>query len=311
MKIFSGRSFISGIGLVGLLFATSVCAEESNADTEDSSGWFKRIFSASGEYVAEETYVGEASVRRSNQVVSDYSESDTVLRLVLTPRTKIGVLRLGAEWERFSFGFPDRTPLPNTLQSLAFVVGLDTQLSDSILIRVEAQPGIYGTNNMEGSDFNVPFLVGGTYIYNPNLQIVLGVGVDVERKIPVLPGAGIRWKIARLWVINAVLPAPRLEFQAARNLTLYAGGNFKETSFRVSDDFGNTHGGRSKLNRAILDYSEVRTGVGADWKISSFLTLTGEVGYQPYRSFDFYRPDVRFHEDGSAPYGMLSAHGAF
>ena len=61
----------------------------------------------------------------------------------------------------------------------------------------------------------------------------------------------------------------------------------------------------------VLTYNEVRAGVGVDWKIWSFLTLTGEVGYQPYRGFDYYRTDLRFHEDGSAPYGMIALHGAF
>jgi hypothetical protein len=65
------------------------------------------------------------------------------------------------------------------------------------------------------------------------------------------------------------------------------------------------------LNHALLTYSEVRTGLGADWKISSIFTLTAEAGYEPYRTFDFYRADVRYHEDGSAPYGMISLHGAF
>jgi hypothetical protein len=190
-------------------------------------------------------------------------------------------------------------------------VGLDTQLSDSILVRFEAQPGLYGTNHLEGSDFNVPFLLGGTYIYNPNLQFVLGVSVDVERKYPLLPGAGIRWKIARQWVANAVLPTPRLEFQPSKDLTLYLGANIKETNFRVSDNFGDTHGRKSQLNGALLTYSEVRTGLGIAWKTSSMLTLTAEAGYQPYRNFDFYRTEVRYHEDGSAPYGMLSLHGAF
>jgi hypothetical protein len=67
----------------------------------------------------------------------------------------------------------------------------------------------------------------------------------------------------------------------------------------------------SHLNNAVLTYSEVRTGVGVDWKLSSNATLTAEAGYQPYRNFDFYRADLRFHEDGSAPYGMISLHGAF
>jgi len=41
------------------------------------------------------------------------------------------------------------------------------------------------------------------------------------------------------------------------------------------------------------------------------LSVNAEAGYQPYRSFDFYRANVRFHEDGSAPYGMIALHGAF
>jgi hypothetical protein len=310
MRILWRRLIISLIGAASVLFAVTPGLAQEGDTSSSNSGWFKSIFSPSGEYVAEETYVGEASVERGHKVVNDYDEHDTVLRFILTPRTSIGVLRLGLAWERFSFGFPDRTPLPNTLQAGALVIGLDTQLSDSILLRFEAQPGFYGTTDFISNNFSIPFIVGGTYIYNPNLQIVLGVSVDVEREYPVLPGAGIRWKIARQWVINAVLPAPRLEYTPIKNLTLYAVGVFKETNFRVGDTFGNSKG-MPKLNDAVLTYSEVRAGVGADWKISSFATLSGEVGYQPFRSFDYYRANVRFHENGSAPYGMLSIHGAF
>jgi hypothetical protein len=290
--------------------AATIFAEETDSATDSEGGWFKRIFSASGEYLAEETYVGDASVQRSGRVISDFDEHDTILRFVSTPRTKIGVLRFGIEWERFSFGFPAHTPLPNTLQEISAIIGLDTQLSDSILLRIEAQPGFYGTNNFDSDQINMPFIAGGTYIYNPNLQFILGVSVDVEREYPVIPAAGIRWKIARQWVINAVLPQPRLEFEATKNLTLYAGGNIKQTNFRVDDNFGDTHG-KTTLNHAVLSYSEARAGIGADWKITPLVTFTAEAGYQPYRSFDFYRADIRFHEDGSAPYGMVSLHGAF
>jgi hypothetical protein len=268
-------------------------------------------FFSSGEYLAEETYVGEAGVRRSGHAVDQFDENDAILRFVLTPRTSLGVLRLGAEWERFWFGFPRSTPLPDTLQSIGLVIGLDTQLSDSILIRLEAQPGMYntGVNNLS-DDFNMPFIVGGTYIYNPNLQLVVGVSVDIERKYPVIPAAGFRWKFSRQWVVNAVLPTPRIEFEWNKNLTLYVGANVKETNFRVDDQFGDRQG-KPELNHAVLTYSEIRTGAGCDWRISPILTLTAEAGYQPYRSFDFYRTEVRYHQDGDAPYGMVSLHGAF
>jgi hypothetical protein len=288
------------------LLAGSIFAEESS----DTS--FKSLFPLSGEYVAEETYVGAGDVERGpRKRVRDFDENDSILQLIFTPRISLGVLRLGAEWERFSFGLPDGAPLPDTLQAVNLVIGLDTQFSDSILVRFEAQPGVYNTGFDDLSDdFNLPFVIGGTYIYSPNLQLVIGVGVDVERKYPVVPVAGIRWKMSRQWLLDAVLPNPRLEFAMNGDVTLYVGANVKQTNFRVEDNFGDAHG-IPRLNHAILSYSEVRTGAGFDWKISPIVTLTGEVGYQPYRNFDFYRADIRYHQDGGAPYGTISLHGAF
>jgi hypothetical protein len=290
--------------VASLWLAAFILAQEN---PESFGDWF-----SSGEYVAEETYVGGGDVQRNpTKSVRDFDEHDSILHLVFTPRIKPGVLRLGAEWERFSFGFPDGAPLPDTLQSVNLVIGLDTQLSDSILIRIEAQPGVYNTGFDDLSDdFNTPFVVGGTYIYSPDLQLVLGVGVDIERKYPVVPAAGVRWKMARQWVLDAVLPTPRLEFAMNNAVTLYLGANLKQDNYRVDDRFGDNIG-IPRLNHAVLTYSEVRTGAGVDWKISPVVTLTAEVGYQPYREFDFYRADVRYHQDQGAPYGMISLQGAF
>jgi hypothetical protein len=312
MKNFSSQPLISTYAaLASLLAAISGMAGENGAQQFSAENTSKAsTFSLSGEYVIEGTYVGNGDVQRGPHELRDFDESEILLRFVLTPRIKPGVLRLGAEWERFSFGFPDRAPLPDTLQAVSLVLGLDTQLSDSILLRFQAQPGFYGTDHFESQDVNIPFVIGGTYIYSPDLQFVLGIGVDIERKYPVLPGGGIRWKIARQWVLDAVLPTPRLEFQLNKDLTLYAGGTLKETNFRVGDRFGSTRG-IPRLNQAVLTYSEVRTGAGADWKVSSVMKLSAEAGYQPYRDFDFYRADVRYHQDGGAPYGTISVHGEF
>ena len=312
MKNFSSQPLISTYAaLVSLLAAISGMAGENGAQQFSAENTSKAsTFSLSGEYVIEGTYVGNGDVQRGPHELRDFDESEILLRFVLTPRIKPGVLRLGAEWERFSFGFPDRAPLPDTLQAVSLVLGLDTQLSDSILLRFQAQPGFYGTDHFESQDVNIPFVIGGTYIYSPDLQFVLGIGVDIERKYPVLPGGGIRWKIARQWVLDAVLPSPRLEFQFNKDLTFYAGGTLREINFRVDDRFGTTRG-IPRLNQAVLTYSEVRVGAGADWKVSSVITLSAEAGYQPYRDFDFYRTEVHYHHEGGAPYGTVSVHGEF
>jgi len=312
MKNFLYRRLAGIYGLLAssLVAISSIADEKSTQEISAENTSASSTFSFSGEFVVEETYVGNGDVQRGNHVLRDFDESDTLLRFVLTPRIKLGVLRLGAEWERFSFGFSDRAPLPETLQALSLIIGLDTQLSDSILLRFQAQPGFYGTDDFESEDVNVPFVIGGTYIYSPNQQFVLGIGVDVERKYPVLPGGGVRWKIAPQWVLEAVLPSPRLEYQLNKDVTFYAGGTVKETNFRVGDHFGNARR-IPRLNHGLLTYAEIRTGAGADWKVSSIMTLSAEAGYQVYRDFDFFRSNVRYYQDGGAPYGTISVHGEF
>lgn len=298
------RRFLLTFACAPLVFAAQGFADDSNNN---------QFWPLSGEYVAEGTYVGEGDVERnSRKRVDDFDEIDSTMRLVLTPRTNFGVLRFGAEWERLSFGLPDGAQLPNTLQSFSTVMGLDMQFSDSIIVRAEGQPGLYnsGLGHLDWDDFNFPFLIGGTYIFSPNLQLVLGVSVDIERKYPVIPAAGIRWKIGPQWLLDAVMPTPRLQYEMTRNVSLYAGATVKETNYRMDDSFGTSHG-IARLDNAILTYSEIRTGAGFDWKISKIVTFTGEIGYQPYRDFDFYRADVTYHHDGGAPYGTISLRGAF
>jgi len=306
-----------GRSLACLLLALpgSLFAGESGKEvlpSEEPTSEPRPAFPFSAEYNIEQTYIGDSDVSRGRDTVRDFDESDTLVSFVLTPRVSIGVLRLGAGYERFSFGFKDGSPLPDTLQAANLILGLDTQFSDSILIRIEAQPGLYGASmdDLEWEDVDVPFVIGGTYIYSPDLQFVLGIGVDVNRKYPVLPGGGIRWKFATQWVLNAVLPTPRLEYELTRQFTLYAGAVLKDETFRMGDRFG-TSRGKAELNRAVLNYTEVRTGGGFDWKIAPALTLTAEAGYLAYREFDFFRTDVRFHHDNGAPYGTISLHGAF
>ncbi len=264
------------------------------------------------EFHAEETYVGSGDVVRGSLSVRDFDESDTRVHFILTPRVKIGILRLGVQAERYSFGYGGNAAIPNVLESTNLVLGLDTEFSDSFLIRLEAQPGYYGTDFDDfGQDtFNVPVVIGGTYIFNSGFQIIFGVGVDALRKYPVLPGGGIRWKFAPQWTLNAVVPTPRLEYELNRSFMLYGGADIRATSYRVDKQFG-TMRGNPALNHAAITYEEVRAGGGFEWKLTSAIKLSAEGGFIPFRNFDFHRTNVRFHQEGGAPYGMLALHAAF
>ncbi len=286
---------------VPTLFATLAACSTALAGAEISHQ-FAAEFSVSGDL---QTDLGQG---RSGGV----SGSSALLREVVSTRLGEGpLLRLGVEWQRFSFGLPANAPLPNTLQSLSAVVGFDLQLFESWLVRIEAQPGFYsGSGDFSARDFNVPFVIGGSYIASADLQWIIGVSVDVNRSVPVFPGLGVRWKFADQWVLNAVLPRPRLEYLWSKELTLYGGADLRGPTFRVSRDFGDTHG-NPRLNRAFVSLLEVRAGVGASWKVSSWLQADIETGCVAYRDFDFHRADENYQSQGVTAYGQIVIGGKF
>jgi hypothetical protein len=267
------------------------------------------------EFDVEAAYFGDGDVQRGetgNRRITDFDGSQSRIRFVWTPLTKIGILRLGVQMEHYGFGFGGNAAIPDDLHSTAMIIGLDTQLSDSFLIRLEAQPGFYGTDFDDfGQDtFNVPVIIGGTYIFNSGFQVVFGLGIDALRQYPVLPGGGIRWKFAPQWTLNAVAPTPRLEYEPTSNFLLYAGADLRLNSYRVEKNFGSLRGNPA-LNHAAITYNEIRVGAGFDWKLTTAIKLSVEGGFIPFRAFDFHRTEVRYHQDGGAPYGMLALRAAF
>jgi opacity protein-like surface antigen len=298
--------------------AWAVQVEAYSTSSKDSSKDVALVESRSSfpfEFDAEGTYVGNGDVQRGETgtlVIRDFHETQGMVRFVLTPMTKIGILRLGVQTERYSFSFGGNAAIPDKLHSTNLIIGLDTELSDSFLIRLELSPGFYGTDFDDfGQDtFNVPAIIGGTYIYSSTLQFVFGIGVDALRQNPVLPGGGVRWKFAPQWTLNAVAPTPRLEYEPNSNLLLYGGADLRLSSYRVEKNFGSLRG-NTALNHAAISYEEVRVGGGLEWKISSAVKFSVEGGYIPFRNFDFHRTEVRYHQDGGAPYARIGFHAAF
>jgi len=188
---------------------------------------------------------------------------------------------------------------------------VDFQLFNSWLVRVEADPGLYNDARDTGfRDFNVPFSIGGSYIAGEELQWVLGLEVDINRQIPVIPAIGARWQIRDQWVLDAILPTPRLEYDWSKDLTLFLGADADDGTFRVDAGLGAPLG-LPKLGGAIVEYDEIRIGAGFSWKAAKGVTLELEGGYLPYREFDYHRADSHFSNEDGAPYGQMSLNAQF
>jgi hypothetical protein len=177
-------------------------------------------------------------------------------------------------------------------------------------MRIDLEPGIYSDwHEIDWVDVNCPVRFGFSYLVNPDLQWFFGVSADPRRSWPVIPGVGVRWKFAEQWTLMALMPEPKIQWEPIKDLTLYLGAELKGGTYRVARDFGNSSG-LPRLNNASLEYSEVRTGGGLDWRAMPFLNVGLEVGAAVYRRFDYPNADHVIHAQ-PAPYVQLGVKASF
>ncbi len=241
------------------------------------------------------------------------SEQNAGLKYVVSPElSKDLLLRAGFEWELFSFGLPGNAPLPNTLQQISAVLGLDYQIDEHWLMRAELTPGLYSDfQDLSWCDVDAPLILGGSYLVDADLQWFLGLRVDLRSRYWIAPAAGVRWKFADEWTLNLLFPNPRLEYELNKRVQLYLGGRVLAGTYRLADNFGTSHGIDPRTNQAMLDFLELRAGPGVSWKVLPNLTVEAEVGCMLYREFEFSDPHMFVRSNNPAPYAQISCHAAF
>jgi len=297
-------AWVSGIvGSLGLLASAGAQVQEKETTSLGNNLSFETDFRFA--------IIDDSQFKESSKLTVG-NAYDLGSRDVLSLKVREGfLLRFGVEWERYNFSQPDPVPLPSKFQGSSLVLGTDLQLGDAWIMRLEIQPGFYsGGTELRIRDFDIPMTIGASYFWSADLQLVAGISIDPERKYPVLPGAGFRYKISTDWVLDAILPTPRIEYSFSKSLLLYAGGDLHDGSYRMQGNFGSVHGEPS-LNEAIVDYTQIRVGGGASWKIRPELTVEFEAGVVPVQEFDFHRAGIKARSTEIPPYGGLVLKAAF
>ena len=255
--------------------------------------------------------VGRATTLEDNLHVGPNSELNMDVKYVASPQiNKDLLLRVGAEWQRFSFASRQHAAAPDTLQQANAIVGLDYQLAEQWLMRVEAQPGLYGDfRQLNWRSFDAPIIFGFAYLIDADLQWFFGLRVDVRSQYPVFPAVGVRWKFTDVWTLDLQLPNPRLEYDVSDKFQAYLGVGILAGTYTVGNHFGNGHG-LPQLNHATVDYTEVRLGPSFSWKARPNLTLEAEGGYVLYRTWDFFDQHIKMGSH-PLPYLQIAVHSRF
>ena len=284
--------------LVGLFLAHGVLAAS-------------RLLPTAQEFDADFDYVAGAPTRTRGANICSVEEWNTDAHYVVWPQlTQRFFLRLGGEWQRSEFRVPDNAPLPDSLQQASAIIGVDCQLTDQWLLRVEVDPGVYSDfKDVSWRDVNAPFLLTAACVVDADFQWFAGLRVNLYSQYPVWPLLGMRWKFADEWTLNLILPNPRLQYDVNERLKLYLGGQIQGGTYRVADDFGTDHG-IPKLNHERVDQYELRLGPGVSWKIRRNVTLEFDAGYMVYREFNYFARHIVLRSE-PAPYGQIACHARF
>ena len=302
------------VALVAKLTLGIACAQES-ASALKLTNYLQssNVSPFSYEFSADGAYIGGGSISRGLKSIGNYSEVFNSVNFVVSDQIKDNlILRLGIDWSRYAFDVDNPlAPIPDVVNALDLQFGADVQLSSALLMRMEIHPGFYGTfDDIAFRDINIPFVAGLSYFVSADFIVTVGVGVDFNSQIPVIPALGVHWKLSDRWTIDGVAPRPQLQYHLSDSVTLFAGADVRETTFRMDDKFG-TNGGTPALNGAILDYWEVRGGGGLSWSVYKGLKLDMEAGCVPYRRFNYYRADIKAVSSDWFPYVRLGLSTKF
>jgi hypothetical protein len=215
---------------------------------------------------------------------------------------------LGFSYDRYDFGSTG-APVPNHLQSIAGVFGIDYMHGTDVGAFLQVRPGFYFQNDIGISSFDIPITLGRIFVVqDKKFYIFAGAYASFLRSgFPVLPLAGIIWIPNDQLRLMALVPEPKLIYSPTKKLDLWVGGELVGGSFRTdhNDDIR-----PKKLNGTQVDFADYRAGVGLTYKMSSNVSFDLGGGVSISRQFDFGRAGETYRTDPS-PYVRLQMSAAF
>ena len=217
-------------------------------------------------------------------------------------------VHVGFAYSRYDFGSTN-APVPNHLQSLAGVVGIDIMHGNDVGAFIQVRPGFYTQSDFGISSFDAPITLGRIFVVQPDkLYIFAGAYAAFLRGgYPVVPLLGVIWIPSDNLRLMGVLPEPKLIYSPTKNLDLWVGGEIVGASFRTDH---NSDIRPKKLDGTQVDFTDYRAGVGLAYAVTDRFKFKLGAGYSIQRHFAFHRAGENYRTDPS-PYVNLELQAAF
>jgi len=207
---------------------------------------------------------------------------------------------MGLSSHNFFLGTIPGTPIPDQINTLGLNTGLGYHVNEQWTVSGVAGPEFYRLDSVDNSGIGVAGAIRATFKWTPTLTIAMGVSIDPDRDVPVLPAAGLRWDIQPDLTLSVMFPRSGLDYRLNSKLSVFGGFSGNYTVFRGDNNMGDKIG-LSQYNNALGTYRDFRAGAGVEYQLLHGLFASVEGGYSFDRELDYRRIDQVIRFD-SAPY---------
>ncbi len=236
----------------------------------------------------DESYVFASAFNHTDSGRGDAFHSS----LDFTQRAALGgawFFQAGLSAERYAFGVGKNSPLPSSLESFNFPIGIVNITQGDIGFTAQVRPGFYFENAVTGGAFDIPLELGGDLpLIDEKLYIAWGLRAAMLQRYPIMPFPGLIWVINPKLILYGNLPEPRLEYTPSERLTLWTGGEYIDGTYKMDSGTGERYSGTP------VEYSELRAGMGLAFIPAKGWNVKLATGYVLKRTFDFYRADQSY-----------------
>ncbi len=200
--------------------------------------------------------------------------------------------------------------VPENINTIHFAAGLAYQFNTHWSAAFTAGPAIYRYDDLSIEDVGIAGELRVTYQVSPDLDFYLGADYEMDGKYPVLPAAGIKWKVNDHFLLDLRLARLEADYLANDQLSFFIDGNTDYEVFRANSHLGNQLGIPS-FNNAVGTYEDFHGGLGFRYQFNPGLSLSAEAGYSFGRNIEYDRIDHHSIYFDSAPYAQLIAKWYF
>jgi hypothetical protein len=227
--------------------------------------------------------------------------------LARVPVPLVGNLRLqtGVSYRRLDFA-ADSALVPQQMQGIAALVGLEYLVAGQPAIGVRAAPGFYFIDSIDADSFDVPTIAYAAWRFTPSFIGIGGASYSSMRAdSSVIPIAGFIWTISDDIKFNAILPVASLDFAVSDDVTFSLIGEYVGLRANTGDDLA-----APEYRGANVSYSEFRAGVQLGVGLSDTASLQFSGGWAFRQEFEFDSPDESYRT-GGAPFVGVSFKKSF